>query len=156
MNVKKNYCFSVLLLILMCLPCFARGKERYIAVEEIKSKSSPSVWSRGNDIFFYGDKVVVEEEKGSWIKVSQSGSGKSGWVKESCVTSRKIRAGNRVSVNADEIALAGKGFSNSIEAEYSSSYDIDFSIVDSVESVNFYNTKSLRDFIVDGKLMGAE
>lgn len=153
MNLKRNYCLLFFLMIFMCYPVFSRPRAKYIAVKEIEAKSSPSVWGRPNVTFYYGDQVQVVEEKSSWVKVSKDG--KSGWVKDSCITSNKIKPKGRVSVNADEIALAGKGFSNSLEAEYSNSYDIDFDVVDFMEKVQL-SDGDLRDFIVDGQLKGAE
>lgn len=140
-------------MIFVCIPCFSRSRDCYISVMEIEAKSSPSIWGKANGTFYYGDKVSVVEKKNSWIKVSKGGT--SGWVKDSCVTSRKIRADGKVSVNADEIALAGKGFSNSLEAQYSSSYDIDFDEVDYMEKVNLSDW-ALKDFIDEGELKGAE
>lgn len=158
MMTKKNIICSLLILLVFSCPLLAKpnsSKGMYISVEKIAAKNKPSFWGRKGDIFYYGDLVQITGEKGSWRQVSSSTSGKSGWVKESVLTSRKIVAKNKVNVDADEIALAGKGFSTPLEAEYSKQYDIDFDVVDKIENVNI-SEESLKDFIVEGNLAGGE
>ena len=153
MTLKKNCCLFVLLFVFMGFSAFAAPKDVYIAVSEIEPKSRPSFWGRSKGTLFYGDKVVVINNSGDWVEVAKDGTGISGWVKNSCITAKKIVANKKVSFDADEIALAGKGFSNALEAEYSNQYDIDFDGVDAIESFKMSNDE-FHDFIVDGKLKG--
>lgn len=159
MNVKKI--FSILLIALnlssLSLFCFSRfSKPKYISVEKVESKSKPSFWGSGSDIFYYGEAVVVVEESGQWIKVSDKAtSKKSGWIKESAVTSRKIVGRAGVSVNANELALAGKGFSSPVEAAYGQGFGLDFSVIDEIENI-FISDSEIKKFITSGGLRGAE
>lgn len=155
MITKKNYLITLLLLCLVCFPVFAKPQVRYVAVEEVKAKEKPSFWSRRGVKLYYGDVVEVMEEKGSWVKVKSTDASKTGWVKESCVTTRKIVAKNKISLDADELALAGKGFSNALEAEFSDQYDVDFKEVDAMEKVNITEDQ-VMNFITEGKLNGGE
>lgn len=155
MTLKKNCYLLFFLLFLTSFPVFAAPSERYIVVDKIEAKSRPSIWSRASGSLFYGDKVSFLEEDGVWGKVSKKETGVTGWVKLSCLTSRKINAKKKVSVDADEISLAGKGFSNALEAEYSNQYDIDFDVVDDMENIKLSSTE-LYNFIVDGKLEGKD
>ena len=63
--------------------------------------------------------------------------GKSGWIHESALTPKKVvlasgTADARVqSVGSEEVALAGKGFSKEVEAEYKKqNQDVDYTWVD--------------------------
>lgn len=156
--MKKNISFLVFVLIVLSCPLFARpksSKPMYISVEEIEAKEKPSFFGGKSDTFYYGDVVKVTDEKGSWLKVESKDSGKEGWVKDSVLTSRKIVSKNRISVDASEIALAGKGFSSPIEAEYSESYGIKFDEVDDIESI-YVSPDEVKAFIEDGNLKGEE
>ena len=92
----------------------------YVKVEEAVLKESPSFWGKNGASVFYGEEVVILEEKNSWKKVQLViDSSVSGWISESSLTQKKIVAsGNRVSASTEELALAGKGFTAEIEAEY--------------------------------------
>ena len=158
MSKKKFYLFFGLIVFLSIVPLFGlprAPKAFYIAVEEIDGKTKPSFFGRAADTFYYGDAVIIVEEKGSWVKVEGQSTGKTGWVKDSVVTSRKIVAKNKVSVDASEIALAGKGFSSPLEAKYSESYGIDFDVVDKVEK-NSVSPDEVGAFIIEGQLRGEE
>lgn len=157
MNKKKFYLLFVFSLLLNFIPLFAWSNmsKKYISVEKIDAKSKPSFFGKACDTFYYGDVVYVIEEKGSWIKIKDDDSGKTGWVKDSVVTTRKIVANRKVSVDAREIALAGKGFSSPLEAEYSEIYGIDFDNVDKVENVKI-SPEEVEEFIRKGDLRGEE
>lgn len=158
MSVKKSNLFFFIIFFISFFPIFAKpnqNKPQYISVEKILAKDKPSFWSSGDNAFYYGDVVFIMEEKGSWLKVRNESASKSGWVKESVITSRKIVGKNRISVDAKEIALAGKGFSSSLEEEYSNYYSIDFDIVDEVEKINI-TEEEIKDFIMEGSLKGGD
>ena len=54
----------------------------------------------------------------------------------SALTSKKIKdKASATSANADEIALAGKGFNSTIEAVYAEEYSMNFDIVDYIETL---------------------
>ena len=79
---------------------------------------------------------MLKEEK-SWVYV-QLVDDKSveGWLPSSALTSKKIKDKvDATSANADEIALAGKGFNKTIEAVYAEQFEMNFSVVDYIESL---------------------
>lgn len=157
MKVKKFLILFIVFFISL-ISLFAspkNNKPRYISVEEIALKNKPSFWGAEGDSLYYGDVVYVIDMKDSWLKVESTSSGKKGWVKDSVVTSRKIVSKNKISVDAKEIALAGKGFSSPLEAEYSDLYNINFDIVDKIEKITI-SDKDIRDFIISGQLRGEE
>lgn len=158
MNNRKLCLSFLIVLIFSLVPLFGKpkaSKPYYISVEEISAKTKPSFFGKAKDTFFYGDVVFIVNQKGSWVEVEGQASKKSGWIKDSVVTTKKIVAKNRVSVDASEIALAGKGFSSPLEAEYSKSYNIDFDVVDKVENLSI-SLDEIEKFIEEGKLRGEE
>ena len=83
----------------------------------------------------YGDRVTVNQTQAGWCEVSLAG--KTGWIHESALTPKKVvlasgTADARVqSVGSEEVALAGKGFSKEVEAEYKKqNQDVDYTWVD--------------------------
>lgn len=83
----------------------------------------------------YGDRVTVNQTQAGWCEVSIAG--KTGWIHESALTPKKVvlasgTADARVqSVGSEEVALAGKGFSKEVEAEYKKqNQDVDYTWVD--------------------------
>ena len=123
--------------------------------KEGKLRSRPSFLGKINARLPYGTKVKKLEEKSTWIKVS-AGS-KTGWLHKDSVTEKEIvvRAGQR-DVNRgasdDELVLAGKGFSESVEKGYRKrNPNVDFAPVDRMEN---YSVKgeALARFIKEGNL----
>ena len=55
--------------------------------------------------------------------------------------------------SSEEVALAGKGFSEDVEREYRSQTDLDFTWVDEMEGYGV-ETEALVVFLEDGELTG--
>jgi hypothetical protein len=80
--------------------------------------------------------VEVLEERSGWARVSLSG--KQGWVHMSALSTKNIvlQAGDsnvQQSVSSGEVALAGKGFNEQVEAEYKQQNNLDYTVVDRME-----------------------
>lgn len=127
----------------------------YVKVEEAVLKESPSFWGKNGASVFYGEEVVILEEKNSWKKVQLViDSSVSGWISESSLTKKRIVAsGNRVSASTEELALAGKGFTAEIEAEYKKQTSLNYDAVDKLET-NLISFDRVLDFMAAGKLEG--
>lgn len=130
MNLKKNYLLLLIFIFTLISPLCAKPKKHklvkktvYITVEHICSKNRPSFWGGDSDVFYYGDELKAVDSDGQWLKVESDKTGKSGWVKESVLTTRKIKSKGIASVNAEELALAGKGFESNIETEQKDSVE---------------------------------
>ena len=128
----------------------------YVSVEEVTSKVKPSMWGKDGKDYYYGEVVEILDEDGSWYLVTTNDGKQKGWLRESVLTTRKLKKQGNVSVDAKELALAGKGFSSPIEAEYSDKYDIDFDTVDKIEKVSIDIDRKLREFIREGNLQGVD
>ena len=71
----------------------------------------------------YGDELIVDRASNKFHRVHKaSDPSVAGWISAASVTSKKIVTGSKkVTASADEIALAGKGFSEQVENGYKTS-----------------------------------
>ena len=159
MKVKKHTVFIIVLLSMFSSPLFAfirKGDTMYITVNEIASKTKPSIWGRDSVMFNYGDAVNIIQTNGSWVEIELEDTNKKGWVKDSVLTKKKIRKQNNISVNAKELALAGKGFSSPVEEQYSKQYKKNFDIVDEMEKSSITIDKYFEIWAKEGRLRTSE
>ncbi len=129
-----------------------------IQVSAVQLRDKPGFRGIPGTELNYGDRVEVVEEGRGWFKV-RSGSGESGWIQESALTTKEVvlQAGAAVSSGAstEEVALAGKGFSEDVEREYRDQSDLEaeFKLVDLMESYERPDQELLM-FLDDGRLEG--
>ncbi len=147
----------VLTLFLVSFSVFAEEFEKkYVAVESLKLKETPGFFSKNVTELSYGQEVYVVDSRGnkSFIAVADD-LDTYGWVSTTSLTSKKIivRNDKSVTTTTDELALAGKGFSQEVEDFYENETGIDFTDVDSIESTTVSDL-SLLKFLIDGKLNG--
>lgn len=139
----------------LCLTgIFASSNSKmYVSVEEAVIKDKPSFFGKSQDSVFYGDAVFVVEEKGKWKKIQLiEDPAVFGWVTTASLTKKKIvKTGSRVSASADELALAGKGFSEEVEKEYKKQVSLDYDAVDKLEE-NKIDFEHILDFMISGNL----
>lgn len=152
------------LLLAVCLltgfVVFAKpGDRMYVRVQDCKVKSGTGFFASTVGNLYYGDEIRVVTEKGKWVEVSGvslvSKKEVKGWVPSDVLTKKKIVAQNGkagVSASAEELALAGKGFSAEIEGAFSKGAKAQaYAVVDRVESIKVLEAQ-LRDFIQEGAL----
>ena len=107
----------------------------------------------------YKDELLVLSKKKDWIKVDRKG--KEGWIHLSAVspiTAAASSSGSEVSseYSSEEIALAGKGFSEQVEEQYrQDNPGLDFVAVDEIEKFTVAPSKVLA-FQTEGKLIAKE
>ena len=83
----------------------------------------------------YGDRVTVNQTQAGWCEVAKA-DGAKGWIHESALTPKKVvlasgTADARAGASGEEVALAGKGFSKEVEAEYKKqNKNVDYTWVD--------------------------
>ena len=119
----------------------APEKQLSVKVKETQVRSTPSFMGKILAKLSYGDRVSVLEEKSGWANVELAGGG-NGWVNMSALTEKKVvlKAGASdvdKSASSDEVALAGKGFSEEVEAKYKEEKNLDYTYVDKMEEFNF-------------------
>ena len=159
-NTCYNICMKkkilVYLIMFFCLSgVFAKvGNTMYISVEKTTLKEKPSFFSNDSENVFYGDAVVIVEEKGKWAKVRLNIDYSTiGWINTSSLTKKKIvSSSNKVSASTEELALAGKGFNAEIESEYKKSDIVNYDAVDKLEK-NMVSFTLVMDFMKSGMLL---
>lgn len=146
----------IILLALICAGalCFAKvPKKMYVAVENAELKSGVSYFSESVQKLKYGQSVNTIEENGDYVYVSDPVTSRQGWISVNALTKRKIASSN-FSASADELALAGKGFSAEVEGEYKKSGKANYEAVDRMEKAGVVSNSELLEFIADGELNG--
>lgn len=147
---------SCILILCVGIAAFAIEK-RYIAVESTSLRAKNSASSKSVGQVAYGDEVSLIKESGKWSLVSPAAdSSIQGWISSSALSKRKIVAGGKkVSTDAKEISLAGKGFSEGLEAEYGKEGNADYNAVDAIEK-NTVTEDERSTFVKEGKLKECE
>lgn len=124
----------------------------YVAVNSAEVKSSAGFFGNTIATLALGDTVTVIRDDGKWMEV-RTANAQSGWIAATSLTSKRI-IGDVRSASASEIALAGKGFSPEVEAEYRAN-GLDYSAVDAMENLSVPKNDLLK-FITDGRLSRGE
>ncbi|HEY5998419.1 MAG TPA: hypothetical protein VI078_03850 [bacterium] len=101
-----------------------------------------------------GDSFTVLAREKGWVKVGTSAG--EGWLHESAVTAKKVTASAKGpaggKVDAQDVALAGKGFNPQVESEYrKKNPKDDFAAVDRMEKLGA-GDKAIADFLAEGHL----
>jgi hypothetical protein len=97
--------------------------EMSVQVREGQLRNRASFLGAVSGTVAYGDRVTVGQRQAGWFEVTRSPSGATGWIHESALTPKRILMGSgtddaRIGASGEEVALAGKGFSKEVEAEY--------------------------------------
>jgi uncharacterized protein YgiM (DUF1202 family) len=115
------------------------AKQMSVQVKETQIRATPSFMGKILGVLAYGDRVTVLAEQSGWARISlPSGKGE-GWVSLSALTKKRVvlKSGSQeVSSGASsgEVALAGKGFNQEVEAEYRDEKQLDYSWIDRMET----------------------
>jgi hypothetical protein len=121
-------------------PLFAQVPDAVsIAVQETPLRERPSFLGSIIAELSYGDRVEVLESSGAWLRVRLEGAEQEGWIAEAAASEERIvldagDADAQAEATDDEIALAGRGFSEQVEAEFREQQDLDFSAIDELEA----------------------
>jgi len=140
MHRYKSIFYCMVLTGILCLTLFAYAQETMsIQVKESELRATPSFLGKIVIKVSYGDRVTVLEKNGAWRKVSLK-NGTQGWISSSALTTKKItlQAGQtnvQTGATQNELALAGKGFNNQVEASYmAQNKKLDYSWVNTMET----------------------
>lgn len=128
-----------------------------IQVREAAVRERPSFLGRVVGQAAYGEQVVTIATRGPWTQVSRDGR-VLGWIHNSALTRLTVifRSGEETvesSVNTEELALAGKGFSSDVEAAYRTRHGDDgFKELDRMEGLGI-PSRERRVFLKQGGLV---
>ena len=127
-----------------------------VQVREGILRAAPSFLARPIGKLNYTDSVDVLSDRGGWFQVRAFAAAPlQGWIHGSALTSKTIvlAAGSKdaeLAARSDEVALAGKGFNESVEASYRQTHqDLDFAWVDRMETFAV-SQNQIQRFLKDG------
>ncbi len=132
---------AVLTVFLVLSPIFAFdvGDEPAVSVREGELRSAPGFLARVTIRVDYGESVKILEIRGDWLRVRTADSGDEGWLHSTVVAGKEELRLERADgttasgVTSREIALAGRGFNEQVEAQYKNDKGLDFTLVDEME-----------------------
>lgn len=151
MQSKKSWSLAAAVVCLAAVSAIA-AQVMNVQVREGQIRATPSFLGKIVGTVGYGQSVTVQDKRGDWNQVSQSGL--SGWMHGSALTTSDLdlQSGSGAapsSVSGQEMALAGKGFNAQVEKEYRQSHGGDFAGVDRMERTTV-DTAALMAFLREG------
>ncbi len=132
------------------------AKTMSVQVKRCQLRSKPTFLGKVVTKLDYGDKVDIEKDENSWVKVSPSGKN-AGWVHLSALSEKDIILNPNSqdieeAASSGEIALAGKGFNKQVEDKFKQdNKDIDFTWVDKMEKM-VISQNEIQGFVSKGGL----
>ena len=157
--MKRNRFFlpAALLALALAAAAAVQAAQMSVQVKEGVLREKASVLGKPVGNVAYGDRVDVLASQGDWRQV-RSASGATGWIHSSALDSKRVTlaaaSGNDVQLAAssDEVALAGKGFSQEVETEYKKqNRALDYAWVDRMITFKVTDAEALR-FLQEGGL----
>jgi len=111
-----------------------------VQVRNCKVRATPSQLGRVIGTVEYGAVVQAGAPQQGWYPVTTA-NGAKGWLHESALSKKPVamRAGATdaaIGVSSDEVALAGKGFNEQVEAKLRAAGTLDFTWVDRMMAFN--------------------
>ncbi len=150
---------KVFAILIMLMSCIAFAGSMSVQIQQSKVRATPSQLGSVVDTVKYGDVINAGELKNGWYSVTTQ-TGKKGWLHESALSKKPIKmsAGTTAAatgVSSDEVALAGKGFNEQVEAKLKADGTLDFSWVDRMIKYNI-DADKIMAFRAQGHLEGGD
>lgn len=147
-----------LLLPLLAVVAWAAAEMMSVQVRSGQLRDKPSFLGKVQTTVAYGDRLSVVESQGGWSRVE--GKMGSGWIHSSALSPKKfvLKAGEADAATGafgEELALAGKGFNDEVEAEFRSLHpEVDFAWVVRMEKMKI-SPEQAADFLKAGGVIPA-
>lgn len=149
---KGKSALAFALTICLCCAVAVAAKVMSVSVRDGQVRETPSFLGKIVGKASYGQSVDVSTEQGDWYKVALPG-GVSGWMHRSALSTDKLAlssgSGSAGGVSGKEMALAGKGFSASVEADYRRTHGGDYAAINAMERIS-YDPARLLAFLKQG------
>lgn len=149
---SRKWAFALALALCLGAGWSIAAKVMSVSVRDGQVRETPSFLGKIVGKATYGQSVDVLQEQGDWSKVTLPG-GVAGWMHKTALSTDKLAmsGGSAApgSVSGKEMALAGKGFSAEVEADYKRSHGGNFAAVDAMERVS-YSPSALLAFLSQG------
>jgi len=159
MHRTKFIIVGLTLLGILFVPIIANAEEQLsVQVREGELRTAPSFLGKIVARVAYGDRVNVLETRGVWKKVSPGGGKPQGWMHTSALTTKRIalkagQANVRTGTSQNELALAGKGFSEEVEAAFrKQNQNLDYTWINRMETYKV-SPEQMQNFLVQGSVV---
>src|SRR5574344_1591330 len=161
MHKKILFCLAVFALCMTSLsasvPC-KKGQKAYVSVKSASLKAGTGAFAKNTAVVGYGDAVIILSCNSKKAEVQlASDPAKKGWIANGSLTRKKIvksSGGSSVRASTDELALAGKGFSEAAENAFrSSNKNADYDDVNKLEKITVSESEG-ASFAAEGSLPG--
>jgi uncharacterized protein YgiM (DUF1202 family) len=154
--MKRNRFLPAAALVLALAAAAAvQAAQMSVQVRDGVLRSKPSFLGNPSGHVAYGDRVDVLAAQSGWSQV-RAPSGATGWIHDSALTPKRVvlAAGSgkdvQLAASSDEVALAGKGFSQEVETEYKKqNRSLDYAWVDRMVTFKVSDAEALR-FMQEG------
>jgi uncharacterized protein YgiM (DUF1202 family) len=139
---------------------WAAGQVMSVQVRTSNLRVRPSFLGTTISKVTYGTQVTVDSRQGPWVKVTVS-QGQTGWLHESALSEKELAMVSgeteaATGASGEEIALAGKGFSDQVEQEYrQQNQGLDYQTVDRIEKIVVTPEQAVA-FLAAGQVKPAE
>lgn len=160
---KLHVCIAACLILAAGAVFAADLKQMSVTVKETPLRATPSYMGKILGTLKYTDRVTVLEQPAAatkgWLKV-RGPDGKQGWASLAALQEKPIalKAGTEnveQGASSGEVALAGKGFNESVEKEYKAEGKLDYTWVDRMGQF-VVTPDQLAAFISQGGLASPE
>jgi uncharacterized protein YgiM (DUF1202 family) len=149
--MKKILVFLIFAWAAAALEAQSMGSTMYVTVKSADLRTSPRFFSDVRGAIPKGTAVTVLRPGDNWVEVASSeNKALRGWLPASALSSRRVVSSAR-EASAEEVAMAGKGFSAEVEEIYKSSLNADYSAVDAMEELTVSGGE-LYSFLSGGRL----
>jgi hypothetical protein len=131
-----------------------------VQVRETQLRQRPSYLGAGSGAVTYGQRLDVLAAQGPWRQV-KTPDGQRGWLHISVLSEKKLRLQSgetdaATGADLDEIALAGKGFTEEVEKAFQEgNQEVDYTWVDRMAAWNFTPTAASA-FLAAGEVVPRE
>jgi hypothetical protein len=147
------------LMAVLALPIAAdTQKTLSVQIREGQIRATPSFLGKMVAKVAYGDRVDMLEDRDAWKRVSIPGGKLQGWMHTSALTTKRIvlKAGQadvKTGATRDELALAGKGFNEQVEAAFKKeNKNLDYTWINRMEGFKV-SPEQMQDFLASGNLV---
>lgn len=155
--MKQNRFLPAAALALALAAAAVRAAQMSVQVQNGVLRDKASFLGKPVGNVAYGDRVDVLASQGDWRQV-RAASGAAGWIHGSALDSKRVALSAasggdvRLAASTDEVALAGKGFSQEVETAYKKqNRSLDYAWVDRMATFKVTDAEALR-FLQEGGL----
>ena len=147
----------VLVVLLAVCAGVALAAPMNVQVRNGKLRATPSQLGKIVATVDYGAKVQAGPPQNGWYQVTTA-DGTTGWLHESALSKKAVamRAGTSdaaTGASSDEVALAGKGFNEQVEAKMKADGKLDYTWVDKMSKLESASDQ-IALFRAQGSLVG--